>query len=227
MMRLTPNDGSATTIDDAYAAPLGRHADRPWLGLCMVASIDGSTVVDGASAQLSGTNDANVLRRLRSLADVIIVGAGTVRDEGYGVPKRPGQRIGVVTASGSVDVSIDLFTSGAGFLITTDNASTPADVDVVRAGPHRVDFAVALAKLGEIGITASFAQAEGGAGLNGALFAQDVVDEINVTTSPLTVGGGGPRLASGGDDHEHRFDLAQLLVDDESFLYARWLRNRR
>ena len=74
--------------------------------------------------------------------------------------------------------------------------------------------------------TPTFVQAEGGPTLNGSLFAADVVDEINVTTSPLTVGGSGPRLSVGGADHAHRFELAQLLTDDESFVYSRWLRQR-
>jgi riboflavin biosynthesis pyrimidine reductase len=218
---------SEVTVDEAYAAPLGRHDNRPWVGLCMVASIDGSTVVDGASAQLSSVNDAAVLWRLRELADVLIVGAGTVRDEGYGPPKKAGQRIGVVTASGSVDVTRPLFTSGAGFLITPNNATVPTGIDAVQAGSDRVDLTQALTRLGEVCDRPAFVQCEGGAGLNGALFDQDVVDEINVTTSPLTVGGTGLRLAVGGDGHAHRFGLAQLTIDDESFVYARWVRQGR
>jgi riboflavin biosynthesis pyrimidine reductase len=69
-------------------------------------------------------------------------------------------------------------------------------------------------------------QAEGGSVLNAALLDDDAIDEIDVTTSAAAVGGSGPRLASGGGDHRHRFDLAQLAIDDESFLYARWLRRR-
>jgi len=83
----------------------------------MVASIDGSTALDGASAGLSSDADREVLLTLRSIADLIIVGAGTVRSEGYGVPNKPGQRIGVVSRSGDVDVASRLFASGAGFLI--------------------------------------------------------------------------------------------------------------
>ncbi len=62
--------------------------------------------------------------------------------------------------------------------------------------------------------------------LNGALFDADVIDEINLTTSPVAVGGTGPRLAAGADDLAHRFDLAQLAIDHRSFLFARWLRRR-
>ncbi len=126
---------------------LGRRPDRPWVGLCMVASIDGSTVVGGNSAGLSSPTDTAVLGQLRTIADVILVGAGTVRDEGYGPPRKAGQRIGVVTRSGDVDLSTALFTSGAGFLITTDDATFDAGgVDVVRAGVGDVDFATAIGR---------------------------------------------------------------------------------
>jgi riboflavin biosynthesis pyrimidine reductase len=216
----------AVTIAEAYAAPLGRHPDRPWVGLCMVTSIDGSTVVGGASGELSSANDSAVMLRLRSLADVIIVGSGTVRAEGYGPPRRSGLRIGVVTASGRVDATAPLFTSGAGFVITTDDADIPGGIEVVRAGGEHVDLAAAVVALDQVCDQPRFVQAEGGPTLNGALLAADVVDEINVTTSPLTVGGSGPRLSVGGPDHAHRFRLEQLLVDDESFAYARWLRRR-
>jgi len=226
MLRLIPGDRSEITIADAYSKPLGRRSDRPWIGLCMVASIDGSTVVDGASAGLSSSNDAGVLHRLRELADVVIVGAGTVRDEGYGAPKRAGQRIGVVTARGAVDVSTTLFTSGSGFLITPADTPIPPGVDAVRAGAGHVDLSAALARLGEVCDSPTFVQAEGGAGLNGALFGEDLIDEINVTTSPLTVGGDGPRLSAGGTGHAHRYTLAQLVIDDDSFVYSRWLRQR-
>lgn len=215
------------TIEQAYAGPLGGNPDRPWVGLCMVASIDGSAVVSGASAGLSSANDSAVMLRLRSLADVIIVGAGTAKAEGYGPPRRGDLRIGLVTASGQVDATTPLFTSGAGFVITTRAADIPAGIDVIRAGTDAVDLTDALSRLGEVGVAPRFVQAEGGPTLNGALFAADLIDEINVTTSPLTVGGAGPRLATNGADHAHRFELAQLLTDDESFVYSRWLRQRR
>jgi riboflavin biosynthesis pyrimidine reductase len=194
----------------------------------MVASIDGSTVVDGKSAGLSSPTDTEVLWQLRAIADVIVVGAGTVRDEGYGPPRRPGQRIGVVTRSGDLDLSNALFMSGAGFLITTEDATfDTADVDVVRAGTGTVDLAGALGRLDRVVDICEVVQAEGGSMLNAALLDADVIDEINLTTSPAVVGGSGPRLTAGAGDHAHRFDLAQLAIDDRSFLYARWLRRRR
>jgi 5-amino-6-(5-phosphoribosylamino)uracil reductase len=228
MRRLLPAPADDISVDEAYAAPLGSNTERPWVGLCMVSSIDGSIAVGGTSAQLSSPTDAAVLARLRQLADVILVGAGTVRDEGYGPPRTPGQRIGVVTRSGRLDFAGELFTSGAAFVVTSGSASVdiPSGIDVLRTGRDEVDVAELLQRLPEVVDRSRFVQAEGGAALNGELFAADVVDEVNLTTSPAVFGGDGPRLTSGAAPITHRFDLAHLAVDDESFLYARWLRRR-
>lgn len=225
LRRVLPVADGPITIAEAYAAPLGRLTVRPWVGLCMVASIDGSTVVDGVSAGLSSDNDSSVLLQLRSVADVIIVGAGTARGEGYGKPKKHGQRIGVITRSGSVDTTSELFRSGAGFIITTEQTEIDDQhVDVLRAGVDEVDLRAALEQFPDFCPGVTFVQAEGGATLNAALGDADVLDELNVTTSPATVGGGGRRLFHGGADQSHRYDLAQLVVDDESFLFSRWRR---
>lgn len=186
----------------------------------MVASIDGSTVHDGASAGLSSDVDRDVMLTLRSLADVIIVGAGTVRAEGYGPPRTPGQRIGVVTRTGNVDITTALFTSGAGFLILAED-SPDVDVESVRAGVGEVDLALAMHRLPG---SPRFAQAEGGASLNGALAAADLLDEINITTSPMIVGGDGVRATVKAPPLDHRYRLAHLCEQDD-FIFSRYVRD--
>jgi riboflavin biosynthesis pyrimidine reductase len=228
MRRLLPQPADDITVDEAYRSPLSTRPDGPWVGLCMVSSIDGSTAVDGTSAKLSSPTDSAVLNRLRQLADVIIVGAGTVRDEGYGAPRRADQRIGVVSLSGRLDYGSELFTSGAGFVISSETGApeVPHGIDVLRVGTHDVDMAGALAALAGFVGAAAYVQVEGGAALNGVFFEADLIDEINLTTSPAAFGGPGPRLTSGSAAHTHRYDVAQLLIDDESFVYTRWLRRR-
>ena len=87
MRRLIPSPVDAISAREAYTDPgRQRHDGRPWLGVCMVASVDGGTVVDGLSAGLSSPADTEVLLTLRELADVIVVGASTVRHERFAPP---------------------------------------------------------------------------------------------------------------------------------------------
>jgi riboflavin biosynthesis pyrimidine reductase len=217
MRRLFDHPTDHVTVREAYDVDRPRPTGRPWLGVCMVASIDGSTVVDSNSRGLSSKTDQEVLLTLRELADVLIVGAATVRIEGYGPPRKRGQRVGVVSRSGNIDASSALFTSGAGFLILPDDAP-PTSVDSVRAGRTDVDLAAALAQL-----DVNFVQAEGGALLNGALAAADLIDELNLTISPMLAGGNGPRVTGGATPLAQRMRLAHVLEDD-GYLFTRYLR---
>ena len=231
--RIHPSPSIETNVDEAYDAPLGSgRPDRPWVQLSMVSSLDGSTVVDGTSGALSSPNDTAVLLRLRSLAEVILVGAGTAAGEGYGPPGKAGQRIGLVTRSGRLDTTTELFRSGAAFVVTTETADLTdagidetSPIDVVRAGTSEVDLAAAVAEIGRR-YGASTIQAEGGPMLNGALFDADLVDELDLTSSPGVVGGSGPRLTRGGTDVTRTFILEFAALDDRQFLFQRWVRRR-
>ena len=234
MKRILPEPAEATTVADAYGVSRRRHPDgRPWIGLCMVTSIDGSTAVYGNSHALSSPADLSVLVGLRKISDVIIVGAATVRLEGYGPPSKPGLAVGVVTRAANlsqdVDLTSKLFTSGSGFLIIPQDANldddatakiASAEIKTVRSGRGSVDLPAAMRQ-----IDGTFAQLEGGAALNAAMFAADLVDEINITISPRVVGGGGPRLSSSAPEMMHRYEIEHVLEDD-GFLFVRYVRKR-
>jgi len=137
--RLFPDPAGSTSLREAYNAPRPAQPSatgtRPWVSLCMIASLDGAIVIDGRSGGLGNPTDHEVLLTLREYADVVLVGAGTARGEGYGPPSKAGLRVGVVTNSGSVDLSRALFTSGAGFVIAPESAAVDSDaVEVLRAG---------------------------------------------------------------------------------------------
>jgi riboflavin biosynthesis pyrimidine reductase len=217
MRRLFESPTSHISVREAYGVERPRPDGRPWVGVCMVASIDGSTVVDSNSRGLSSKADQEVLLTLRDLADVLIVGAATVRIEGYKPPRKPGQRVGVVSRRGNVDGTTPLFTSGAGFLILPEDAPATS-IDSVRAGVGALDLAGALAQL-----DADFVQAEGGATLNGALAAADLIDEMNLTISPQIAAGDGPRVTGGAAQVSRRMRLAQVLEED-GFLFTRYTR---
>ena len=234
VQRLSPEPAAATTVAEAYGVSRQRHPDgRPWIGMCMVASIDGSTVVSGNSQALSSPADLSVLVGLRQISDVIIVGAATVRLDGYNPPSKPGLKVGVVTRATNliedVDLASKLFTSGSGFLIMPQDANlgddvnakiASAEIKTVRSGFGSVDLAAAMRQ-----IDGTFAQLEGGAALNAAMFAADLVDEINITISPRVVGGGGPRLSSGAPEMLQHYKIAHVLEDD-GFLFVRYLRKK-
>lgn len=201
--------GREITADEAYGLsrpePRDPRGRRPWVGMCMVSSIDGSTVVNGNSLPLSGPADREVLLALRRHADTVLVGAGTVRDEGYGKPSKVGQRVAVVTRSGRIDTSTELFTSGAGYLVTP---TSTGEIDL---------FAAVAAAQGP------YIQLEGGAKLNAAMVDADLVDEINLTISPNVTGGDAPRLTNGARNLMLRYTLHHVL-EDEGFLFLRYVR---
>ena len=227
LRRVHPAPHERVTVAEAYTVERVPHDNRPWVGLCMVTSLDGTVAVGGTSGGLGNPNDLQVLLTLRSITDVIVVGAGTVRGEGYGPPKKPGQRIGVVTNRGSVDLDDELFTSGAGFVIAPMAADIDDDrVEVLRAGREVVDLRVAIERLHEIVPGVRYVQAEGGPTLNAALLEADLIDELDLTIASRMSGGTGPRLTRGADEIDHRFDLAHVLVDDDGFVFGRWTRRR-
>lgn len=219
MRRLFPDPVDQITIDEAYGVHRPRPAGRPWLAVCMVASLDGSTVVDRRSSALSSPADTAVLLGLRRAADMIMVGAGTARIEGYGRPSKPGQRIGVVSRQGRLDYGSDLFTSGSGFMILPESAPE-VPVESVRAGHLTVDLEAAVAQL-----DADVVQVEGGSMLNAALAEADLIDELNLTVSPVVCGGDGPRLTTGAIPVFNTMALAHVL-EHEGFLFTRYVRRR-
>jgi riboflavin biosynthesis pyrimidine reductase len=220
MRRLLPHPADPVDLAEAYAEPARRRVDgRPWLLVNMIASLDGAVALGERSGGLGGPADQRVFAHLRQLADVIVVGAGTARAERYGPPRQPGQRIAVVTRRANLDWSTPLFSSGAGFVITTVEAPD-VPVDAIRAGHDQVDLAAALTQLqGDIALC------EGGPTLNGDLLAADLIDEWCLTVAPLLAGGGAGRAAVSPTEHPSSFALAQLLEED-GFLFLRALRSR-
>jgi riboflavin biosynthesis pyrimidine reductase len=212
-------------LDRWYGATRPAPAGRPWVGIGMIAALDGSTAVEGRSGGLGNDGDRAVFAALRRAADVIVVGAATVAAEGYGVPTRKDLRIGVVTASGRVDVDTELFRSGTGFLVMPeDGPPSPPRVDTVRAGRGALDLAVAVSRLGEVTEQPRFVLAEGGPTLNGALLDAGCVDELDLTIAPFLVGGASKRLVHGARPVPIGFELVHVLTDGDGYLFTRWVR---
>ena len=82
-MRLlgSSRDLDGSDLPDLYGYPADHSG--VWLRANFVASLDGGATFSGKSGQLGGPGDRAVFAALREMADVILVGAGTVRTEGY------------------------------------------------------------------------------------------------------------------------------------------------
>jgi riboflavin biosynthesis pyrimidine reductase len=236
-------------VDDPLApyAEVARGArdGRPHVVANMVGGLDGSAAVSGRVGVLSGPADARLFTELRSIADVVLVGARTVRQERYGpvrLPDRlreeriaqgrpPTPRIAVVSRSLDFDWSIPLFSKAdpenrpyviaAGVADPTRVAAAREHAEVVVAGNTTVDLRQALAGLHDGG--AQVVLCEGGPTLLGELAAGDLLDELCLSLTPLM--GGDPlplSVAPSGAPIAH-FVLAHALVDD-SALFLRYER---
>jgi riboflavin biosynthesis pyrimidine reductase len=220
--------------------------DRPWVLANFVAGLDGAVAVEGRVGPLTSPTDQRLFHHLRSLADAVLVGAGTVRAEGYG-PARVtdeqraartvrGQsdlpRIAVVSASLRFDWRIPLFAAAGSrpLLVcpsaTDDQASREArrHADLLVAGDDRVDLQAALRRLREQGVSTLLC--EGGPALVAELLAAHLLDELCLTLAPLT--GGDPlRLVAASEPQPlTRFELAHAIGHDDE-VYLRYLARPR
>ena len=226
MRALLPEPADDVDLRAAYAVPAGNGV---FVRCNMISSFDGAITVAGRSGELGGPADREVFNVLRSLADVILVGAGTMRTEGYGPAQGPHPApIAVVTKSCQFDWSSPFFTEAkATPIIITAAESHPrrrdVPADVIVAGDDEVDFAVALAALRDRGFASVLL--EGGPRLNDHIVAAGLLDEMCLTLSPRLAAGDGPRVLAGELPHPLAVDVVQLLEED-GFLFSR-LRVRR
>ncbi|MFF3511370.1 pyrimidine reductase family protein [Streptomyces sp. NPDC002573] len=231
----------------AYAYPEpGPGGREPWLRANMVSTLDGAAQHDGRSQPISDAADMRIFGTLRGLADVVLVGAQTVRQEGYrpararaafaGLREAAGQAaapaIAVVSASLDLDFSWPLFTSPlVPTLVLTGAAAAPDRVAAAeRAGARvliagdgmGVDPARAVRALADLGMTRLLT--EGGPRLLGQLIAAGVLDELCLTVSPMLTAGDAQRIAGGPSVAvPERFGLVSLL-EEEGFLFSRYRR---
>jgi riboflavin biosynthesis pyrimidine reductase len=227
----------------------GRMPDtggRPWVRLNMIASADGGTAVSGVSRGLGGPADRQLFLALRSLADVILVGAGTARSERYGPTRVTGEQqaarlargqtpvppIAVVTRSCRLDWDTPLFAHAtARPIVVTVSGAADADraraarvADVVLAGERDVDPGSALDALRERGVRSVLA--EGGPNLNSQLAAAGRLDELCLTVSPRLVGGAANRILAGPSlTGPPELRLASVCEQD-GFVFLRYLIRR-
>jgi riboflavin biosynthesis pyrimidine reductase len=237
---LLPQHADDVDPVDAYAIPDSLRRDRPFVRCNMISTLDGAITVAGRSGKLGGPADRRIFHALRSLSDVILVGAGTARTEGYGpahvADRERAQRIGrgqspvppiaVVTGSGNLDWSSPFFTEAeARPIVFTTGGSEEARrrgekvADFVVAGDDRVDPRLVLDHLHRAGYGSVLL--EGGPGLNAEVAQAGLLDELCLTLSPRLVAGSGPRIFA-GPELPHPLDVQLVrLLEEDGFLFYR------
>jgi riboflavin biosynthesis pyrimidine reductase len=242
MRRLLPD---ARDLDDAaLRSAYAPDRSKPSIRLNFVSSLDGAVEVDGHSRGLSGEADQAVFALLRDHADAVMVGAGTLRHEGYRAVRFKGARrawrlehgltehptLVVVSAALDLDPDSPVFTEAPVRPVVLTHAGAPAErrdrlaavADVVACGDSVVDLSVGLDVLRQRSL--DHILCEGGPHLFGALLAADLVDELCITISPLLAGPGAGRIVAGPTRPEPLGMRLAHLIEADSALLVRYTR---
>ena len=240
LQRLYPRAGVTTPADAVSGLDLGSHArpDRPYLVLNMVASLDGKATIEGKTRKLGAEADRLLFHHLRTQADALMVGAGTIRTERYGrAVKSPELRakreeeglhpdLLTVIVSGRLNLPPDLpvLQDPESRVIIATGADheldgTRAQIDYLRTGD---DLPLLLARLRAERAVRSVL-CEGGPTLNSYLFAAGAVDELFLSLSPKLVGGAEALTIVAGKELLEPAGAELLwLLEGEGDLFSRW-----
>jgi riboflavin biosynthesis pyrimidine reductase len=227
----------------AYAYPELTQG-QSWVRANFISSLDGAaTGDDGRSASLNTGADRDVFGLLRALSDVILVGAGTARIEGYrrvtvrppwlehraGRPAHP--TVAVVSRSGDIPPQLSQARDNSGevLLVTCERAGNEAvdrargtlgEANVIVEGEASVDLASALDALATRGLRRILC--EGGPHLMRDLTASGRLDELCLTLAPTLVAGDHPRITAGASVTANL--LPRLLIESQGTILGRWSR---
>lgn len=232
-------------LAELFAEPGEQPGGRPVVVANMVQSLNGAIAIDGRSGALGNQVDTGVLMGMRARCDLVLVGSSTVEAEGYGraLPDEARRRarveqglseepaIGVVSRELGLDRGVRLLADPAArvLMITAsgeDLGTTAAQVGYVRLDAEGFALADALDALHrEHGVRTI--TCEGGPGLNAALAAEGLLDEMVVAIAPTVVDReGDPGVIAAGALAEPR-DLRLLAhARHEDYLWLRYALRR-
>jgi riboflavin biosynthesis pyrimidine reductase len=246
MRRLVDGPRLDDVLDPYRAVDRVRSEGGAWVLANMVSGLDGSAAVGGRVGALTGGADAVLFRRLRALADVVLVGARTVRAEGYGPVRLPDDLraervaagrppvppVAVVSRSLTLDWASPLFadaepTSRTMVITAIAEADTVVratrDVDMIVVSDASPDGAVApdalLAALADRGHR--IVLCEGGPTLLGEFVAAGRLDELCLTVAPVIGGDPLPVVTTVPGTALRTFALCHAATDDGS-LFLRY-----
>lgn len=196
--------------------------------LTLVTTLDGRAAgADGTSESLTSRTDRMVLGVIRQHADIVLVGAETVRREGLRRPRRAA--LAIVSLRGDLTghrLDADADRTGRVLVLTTPEGAARAAAAVPSAAVLALDTdgtgippAIIIDTLRAEGFAGI--AAEGGPSLAGQLLGAGLVDELCLTVMP-SIGGAGLAALGGPIGPISRLSALQLLVDDEGAQYGRW-----
>jgi riboflavin biosynthesis pyrimidine reductase len=204
--------------DVAREVPPPAPADRPFVLVNMIATADGRATIEGRTAPIANRADHELFHALRDRSDAVMVGAETVRVEGYG----PMEQLAVVV-SRSVDLPTDsglLAAPGNRVVVVTPSPEAELPPCAADVGYLREPLlAAALRRLrSEYGVEAI--DCEGGPGLNATLIPAGLVDELHLVIAAKLAGGPAPLTIYSGPAPA---DLSLLsLHESAGYLFARY-----
>jgi len=233
-------------LSDQELAAAYQQDDRsaPHLRANFVSSLDGAVEIDGQSKALSSDSDSRVFSMVRRLADVVLVGAGTIRDEGYnplrlaaparewrtaqGLPENP--TLAIVSSRLELSPVNPVFQSAVRPVVVTHHASPPDRrealgevADLLVLGEAEVDLKALVDELAARGMPQILC--EGGPHLLGALTEADLVDELCLALAPLLAGPGSGRITAGAATTlTRRMKLQTTLAAEDDYLFFRYVR---
>jgi 2,5-diamino-6-(ribosylamino)-4(3H)-pyrimidinone 5'-phosphate reductase len=206
---------------------------RPYTFINAAMSADGKiSTFKRKQVRISGVNDFDRVDRLRTNADAVMVGIGTIladdpsltvksRDLRRNRKERNGcenpVRI-VVDSMARTPLEADIFNKGDSEKIIAISETAPVDkieklrkkARIIITGRDRVDLVELMSVLSELGI--STLMVEGGATLNWSLISQGLVDEVFTYIGALFIGGrDAPTLVDGAGFTDNT-DAARLKL---------------
>jgi riboflavin-specific deaminase-like protein len=241
--RLHPEPGDLTPEEATSGLRLGDLAppDRPYLVLNMVSTLDGRIAIGGRSGPIGDEADRELFHGLRTQADAVMVGAGTVRAERYGrIVRRPELRErrvaeGLAPDPLAVIVSARLWLppdlpllqdpDSTVVVLTASDAElppTPARVHYLR-GPAGVELELRplVERLrSEYGVRSILC--EGGPSLNESLVQERLVDELFLSLAPKLAGGPPLTILTGDPLPEPLTAALVWLLEHDGHLFGRY-----
>jgi riboflavin biosynthesis pyrimidine reductase len=228
-----------TAIDVAGELPGAEPADRPFVCLNMIATADGRSTIEGRAGTIANRADYELFHATRARMDGVLVGAETIRVEGYGRTinsaeararrEREGKPADAVTVVASRRVSLP---ADVGLLRSPENSVvvlTPSESGELPAGVaatvrylREPDTAAAVRRLRtEFGLRSLVC--EGGPNLNATLLPAGLIDELHLVYAPKLVGGTDPLTILGGETLAPPLDLDLITLHESGgYLYARY-----